>query len=161
MMPISSTDILVSSLPSMMSDFHCNISDISYTLSGYMIGFAVSILISGTLSDLLGRRKILLVTTAIYLVSCILMFLCHNLHLLITLRFLQGCGGGGGFGRDSGALGGTAGTGGLGGGGAGSTNGFAGSSAPANTGGGGGGAGGYANKNGSGGSGLVIIRYAV
>jgi hypothetical protein len=69
-------------------------------------------------------------------------------------------GGGGGYGRDAGVAGGNVGPGGYGGGGAGSTNGNAGTSGTANTGGGGGGAGGYANVNGSGGSGVVIIRYA-
>lgn len=70
-------------------------------------------------------------------------------------------GGGGGMGKDAGASGGTPGAGGLGGGGAGSINGSAGSNAIVNTGGGGGGAGGYPQNNGAGGSGLVIIRYAI
>lgn len=96
-LPISSTDIFISALPAMMKDFHCNVSDISYTLSGYMVGFSISIILSGTCSDLLGRKKILIWTTIIYLISAFLMSICNNLHLLIFLRVMQGFGGGGGF----------------------------------------------------------------
>ncbi len=96
-LPISSTDIFISALPAMMKDFHCNVSDISYTLSGYMVGFAISIVLSGTCSDLLGRKKILVWTTIIYLISAFLMSICTSLHLLIFLRVMQGFGGGGGF----------------------------------------------------------------
>jgi hypothetical protein len=72
-----------------------------------------------------------------------------------------GGGGGGGYGRDSGVAGGNPGPGGAGGGGNGSTNGNDGISGTANRGGGGGGAGGYPRSNGSGGSGIVIVRYAI
>jgi hypothetical protein len=71
-----------------------------------------------------------------------------------------GGGGGGGYGRDGGVAGGNVGPGGSGGGGNGSTNGSAGSNGTANTGGGGGGAGGYPQANGTGGSGIIVIRYS-
>lgn len=96
-LPISSTDIFVASLPTMMQDLHCNISNISYTLSGYIVGFSLSILVSGTLSDIFGRKPILLITAIIYAFSSLSMSIASNLPLLIFLRILQGIGGGGGF----------------------------------------------------------------
>jgi DHA1 family bicyclomycin/chloramphenicol resistance-like MFS transporter len=96
-LPISSTDIFVASLPTMMRDLQCNISNISYTLSGYIVGFSLSILVSGALSDIFGRKPILLITAIIYALSSLAMSMAESLPMLIFLRILQGIGGGGGF----------------------------------------------------------------
>ena len=61
-----------------------------------MLGFSISMLTSGSLSDMYGRRKTLLASMTIYIISCFLIIFCHNIYLLILLRFFQGLGGGSG-----------------------------------------------------------------
>ena len=94
--PMVSTDIFVPALPIMVSQLNTNLATIGLVLSSYMIGFSISILISGTLSDLYGRRKILIYTFLLYVSTCFLIIFCHNIYLLIFLRFFQGLGGGSG-----------------------------------------------------------------
>ena len=79
--------------------------------------------------------------------------------VLSSTHYYYAGGGGGGAGAASGPYNGTAGTGGTGGGGAGATNSNNGTAGTANTGGGGGGT--RQGNGAAGGSGIIIVRYAV
>lgn len=94
--PMSSTDIFVPALPVMLTDLHTSISTLNSVLTSYMIGFSISMLLSGTLSDIYGRKKILLMTIGLYTLVCFLTLFCHHVYVLILLRFFQGLGGGSG-----------------------------------------------------------------
>ena len=94
--PMLSTDIFVPALPIMVVQLNTNLATIGLVLSSYMIGFSTSMLVSGSLSDLYGRRKILIYTFMLYVTACFLIIFCHNIYLLIFLRFFQGLGGGSG-----------------------------------------------------------------
>lgn len=94
--PMSSTDIFIPALPVMVSELHTNLATIGLVLSSYMVGLSISMLTTGTLSDMYGRRKILIYTILIYTLTCFLMIFCKNIYLLIFLRFFQGIGGGSG-----------------------------------------------------------------
>ena len=94
--PMASTDIFVPALPIMVAELQTNLSTIGLVLSSYMVGFSMSMLITGALSDKYGRRKILIYTMLIYILSCFLIIFCHNIYILIWLRFFQGLGGGSG-----------------------------------------------------------------
>ena len=95
--PMASTDIFVPALPDMVKELNTNSATMSLILSCYMIGFSISMLTSGTLSDIYGRRKILIYTLSLYTIVCLLIALSKNIYFIIGLRFLQGVGGGSGF----------------------------------------------------------------
>jgi DHA1 family bicyclomycin/chloramphenicol resistance-like MFS transporter len=94
--PMASTDIFIPALPIMVTDLNTTLVTIGLVLSSYMLGFSVSILTTGALSDIYGRKKVLIYSMSLYLISCLLIVFCHNIYFLIGLRFLQGLGGGSG-----------------------------------------------------------------
>jgi DHA1 family bicyclomycin/chloramphenicol resistance-like MFS transporter len=93
---MTSTDIIVPALPLMVSELKTNISTIELVISAYMLGFSISMLTTGTLSDIYGRRVVLIYTMLIYILACLLIAFCHNILVLVILRFFQGLGGGSG-----------------------------------------------------------------
>jgi DHA1 family bicyclomycin/chloramphenicol resistance-like MFS transporter len=89
--PIS-TDLYLPSLPSLMSYFSASEADVQLTLSIFLIGLAASQLVYGPLSDRFGRKPVLLVGLAIYLVASIACMLAPSIEFLIAARFLQALG---------------------------------------------------------------------
>jgi multidrug resistance protein len=75
--------------------FHVARSDIRMILpsSLYMAGFAVGPLIFGPLSEFLGRKPVLCVTFATYMIFTIACAVATSLPALLTFRFLCGLGG--------------------------------------------------------------------
>ncbi len=94
--PMTSKDIIVPALPLMLSELNTHISTVELVISAYMLGFSISILTIGMLSDIYGRRVALIYTMLIYIVACLLIGFCHSILLLVILRFFQGLGGGSG-----------------------------------------------------------------
>src|SRR3546814_9700045 len=66
-----STDLYLPSLPALGRDFGADVAAVQLTLSVFLIGFAVSQLIYGPLSDRFGRRPVILAGIAIFLVSSV------------------------------------------------------------------------------------------
>src|SRR3990167_109251 len=83
------------SIPTLIAIFKTSYSGIAHTLTAYISGYAVSVLILGGVSDQIGVKKSYLITTAIFLVSSLALAITHQIDLFIFLRFLQGIGGGG------------------------------------------------------------------
>jgi DHA1 family bicyclomycin/chloramphenicol resistance-like MFS transporter len=71
------------------------------TLTAYLIAFAIMTLFYGTLSDSFGRRRVLLISMLLYVLSSIGAGFSTSLGMLIVFRFLQGAtaGAGGVIGR--------------------------------------------------------------
>jgi len=91
---MSSTDIYVPALPQIVKDLQTIESYASFSLVSYMIGFALSMLLSGTLSDSFGRRKILFTFISFYILSSFLLSTTRSIEIFIILRFFQGIFGG-------------------------------------------------------------------
>ena len=89
--PIS-TDMYLPSLPSMKIDFGATVSQVQLTLSVFLVGFAVSQLVYGPLSDRFGRRPILLMGIFIYGLASVACFMATTIEGLIFARFLQAFG---------------------------------------------------------------------
>lgn len=83
-------DIYSPSLPAIVSYFHTNISLVKLTIPVYLISYGIGHLILGTLSDSLGRKKILIVMVILFILTCIYITFLHNIHLLLFIRMLQG-----------------------------------------------------------------------
>lgn len=89
--PIS-TDLYLPSLPSIGLDLGTDTSGVQLTLSVFLIGFAVSQLIYGPLSDRYGRRPVLLIALMIYLAATVACGLATSIEWLIGARFVQALG---------------------------------------------------------------------
>ncbi|WP_161597655.1 multidrug effflux MFS transporter [Fluviispira multicolorata] len=92
-LPSFSTDSYIPSLPHMIEDLNTTQPLIQLTLSFYMIGFAISMLTCGSLSDRFGRRPILLIGLSLFLISSIACMFAPNVWFLIIARFFQALGG--------------------------------------------------------------------
>lgn len=85
-------------LPSFLAigqSFHTGKSNIVLSLTLYLVGYAVSILLWGPLSDYIGRKKTLVLTLILFGVPSILIAFTSSLPFFLICRLLQGTGGGG------------------------------------------------------------------
>ncbi len=73
-----STDMYLSGLPVMVDEFGTNETVMNITLYAFMLSMAVSTLFLGPISDKYGRRKTLLATMAIYIVSSFACCIAHS-----------------------------------------------------------------------------------
>lgn len=85
-------DIYLPSLPAMVADLHTDKSSVQLTLTFFLVGFAISQLIYGPFSDRFGRRKILLIGLAIFIIGAIGASLAQSVSFLIGMRLVQGFG---------------------------------------------------------------------
>ena len=85
-------DIYLPSLPAMVDNLHADKHSVQLTLTFFLIGFAVSQLIYGPLSDRFGRRKILLIGLTIFLVGAVGASLAQTVSFLVGMRLIQGLG---------------------------------------------------------------------
>jgi DHA1 family bicyclomycin/chloramphenicol resistance-like MFS transporter len=92
-LPRVAIDIYLPSLPSMIVDLASNSQTLQLTLSLYMVGYALSMLICGPFSDRYGRRLVLLVGIGIYLLATLVCMLSTSAAVIIVARILQAFGG--------------------------------------------------------------------
>ena len=84
------TDLFLTSLPSLQSEFQAPMLTIQATMFGVMIAFGLGQLFWGAWSDRAGRRPILIWGLAIFVISGILGALAPQIEWLIAARFAQG-----------------------------------------------------------------------
>ena len=91
-----SIDMYLPALPVIAVDLHGTAGDIQLTLSSFMIAFGVGQIFYGPAGDRFGRRPVILVGLAIYVVTSVGCAFAVEAGHLVGLRFLQGlaaCGG--------------------------------------------------------------------
>jgi EmrB/QacA subfamily drug resistance transporter len=86
--------IVATALPSMAGELG-SLSSITWVVSAYLLTTTASAPLYGKLSDIYGRRRMVLIALSIFIVASILCGLAPNTGTLIALRVLQGLGGGG------------------------------------------------------------------
>ncbi|MCF3640037.1 multidrug effflux MFS transporter [Rhizobium sp. TRM95111] len=79
-------------MPELVHAFSSSESAIKLTLSLYFAGFALSQLVSGTLSDVLGRRPTTMLFMAIYLTGSLMAAFAPSVSVLLAGRLVQGIG---------------------------------------------------------------------
>ena len=84
-------DMMLPALGLMSDDFALPaVNDRQWVISSYIYGMAIGSILYGSLADRYGRKPVLLVTTAIYIVFGILCAFAWDYELLLIARFVQG-----------------------------------------------------------------------
>lgn len=86
--------IYLPSLPQMTSEFGVTAAAVQNSIATYAIGYGISQLIWGSLSDRFGRKSISLIGVGLFSLTSLLIAVVPGFSLLILLRFLQGMGAG-------------------------------------------------------------------
>ncbi len=86
-------NIFVPSMPGIVEALETNAERVQLTLSLFLAAVAVSQLVLGPLSDMFGRRPVVLAGTAIFVVASALCGLANSIDMLILGRALQAAGG--------------------------------------------------------------------
>ncbi|MBN2910329.1 multidrug effflux MFS transporter [Polycladomyces sp. WAk] len=92
-LPQASIGLYTPSLPKMTAFFHTTQSQVQLTISLYAVGYAVSVLVCGILSDRFGRKPILIVGMTMYTVATGVALFAQSIVTLIVCRFFQALGG--------------------------------------------------------------------
>lgn len=88
------TDLYSVALPNIANYFKVEGSVVQLTISLNLVGFAVSGLIYGPLSDCYGRRPMMLIGMTIFTLASVMCYIADSIMLLILIRFIQGAGAG-------------------------------------------------------------------
>jgi MFS family permease len=92
------TYVIVLALPAIMSDVGIGIDQLQAAtpiISGFLLGYVVVMPLLGRLSDVYGRRPLLLLCLAIFAAGSLVTASAHDLGSVVAGRALQGLGGGG------------------------------------------------------------------
>ena len=84
--------MIIPAIPDLIHEFDISYSLSSWILTSYLIAGAVMTPISGKLSDIYGRKRILLILMVIYTIGLSFGGLSSNFTLLILARIIQGIG---------------------------------------------------------------------
>lgn len=86
--------VVIPALPAIGSDLHAY-DQLSWVVAAYLITSTISTPVYGKLSDVYGRRRLLIGSIAVFIATSILCAMARSLNQLIWFRALQGLGGGG------------------------------------------------------------------
>jgi EmrB/QacA subfamily drug resistance transporter len=86
-MDVSSTGV---ALPSIRSDLGISTSSLQWVVSAYVLGYGGFLLLGGRAADLLGRRRVFLISLGVFVVASALGALANDGALLIATRFIKG-----------------------------------------------------------------------
>ena len=84
--------MLLPAISDIITDFDISYSTSSWILTAYLISGAVMTPIAGKLSDIYGRKKMVLVIFVIYIVGIAIGGISTNIYTLILARIIQGVG---------------------------------------------------------------------
>jgi EmrB/QacA subfamily drug resistance transporter len=86
-MDVSSTGV---ALPSIRNDLDMSTSSLQWVVSAYVLGYGGFLLLGGRAADLLGRRRMFLISLSVFVVASGLGALTNDGTLLILTRFIKG-----------------------------------------------------------------------
>jgi EmrB/QacA subfamily drug resistance transporter len=77
-------------LPSIRTDLHMSTSSLQWVVSAYVLGYGGFLLLGGRAADLLGRRRVFLISLGVFVLASALGGLADDGSLLIAARFIKG-----------------------------------------------------------------------
>ncbi|HEX7178258.1 MAG TPA: MFS transporter [Nitrososphaeraceae archaeon] len=84
--------MLIPAIPDLINEFKVSYGMSSWILASYLVSGAVMTPIAGKLSDIFGKKKILLIIMTIYLLGVSIAGLASNIQFMILARAIQGIG---------------------------------------------------------------------
>ncbi len=84
--------MLVPAIPDLIKDFHISYGMSSWILTTYLIAGAIMTPITGKLSDIYGRKKMLLIVMGVYAVGVSLGGFVTDIYQMLAIRVIQGIG---------------------------------------------------------------------
>ena len=90
--PPVTTDIYLPALPQLTHDLHATSPQGQQTLAAYFLGLGLGQLFYGPWADRIGRRPVMLIGAAVYLVATLGCAVTSSIEAMIGLRFLQALG---------------------------------------------------------------------
>ncbi len=93
---MSSVDqtIVATALPAIERELHSPITWAGWTITIYALGQVLAMPLAGRISDMYGRKKVYLLSAALFTVASLACGLSTNIYLLVALRAVQSIGGG-------------------------------------------------------------------
>lgn len=91
-----STDFYLPSMPDIATQLQASPSEVQFTISLFLFGFAAGQIVYGPFSDRHGRKPVLLMSMGIFLAATVLCVMSTSIEMLIGARVLQAFGGAGG-----------------------------------------------------------------
>lgn len=92
-LPRLTLDLHLPALPAMADYFHTQDSQLQLVLTLYTLGSAISLLVSGPLTDRSGRRPVLLAGLTLYVLATVTCAVADSLGVLVIARLFQALGG--------------------------------------------------------------------
>lgn len=86
--------VLSTALPTIVGQLN-GVEQMTWVITGYILASTIVMPIYGRISDLLGRKPVILVAITIFIAGSIVGGLAPNIEVLIAARVIQGLGGGG------------------------------------------------------------------
>ena len=93
----TSMDIYLPAFPQIADELGATTSQVALTLAVNLIGIVIGQLVFGPMTDSLGRRRIVIITTAIAAIASLGVALSPTIGVLLVMRFIQGLAGGAGI----------------------------------------------------------------
>ena len=84
--------MLIPAIPDVIRDFQVSYSLSSWILTAYLVTGAVTTPIAGKLSDIYGKKKVLLIIMIIYAAGVFIGGFATNIYFLLSIRAIQGIG---------------------------------------------------------------------
>ncbi len=85
--------IVGTALPKILNEFNA-LKELSWVVTAYLLTSTIAVPIAGKLSDLYGRRRLLMIGIVLFGISSLLCGAAQNIEQMIAFRALQGIGGG-------------------------------------------------------------------
>ncbi|GDY40211.1 hypothetical protein SANT12839_010930 [Streptomyces antimycoticus] len=92
LMVILDGSIVTVAMPAIQSDLEFSPAGLSWVVNAYLIAFGGLLLLAGRIGDLIGRKRMFLVGTAVFTAASLLAAVATSPAALIAARFLQGVG---------------------------------------------------------------------
>src|SRR6201985_278861 len=86
--------IVATALPAIEKELHATINWSGWTISVYALGQVIAMPMAGKISDMYGRKKVFMISAAVFTVASLCCGFASNMALLLVPRFLQALGGG-------------------------------------------------------------------
>ncbi|MFC3212638.1 multidrug effflux MFS transporter [Planomicrobium okeanokoites] len=83
-------DMYLPAFPTLADVYHTNASAVQLSLTACLLGLAFGQLVTGPLSDSLGRKKPLIIFLIAYAIASVACIFAPNIYIFVGLRFVQG-----------------------------------------------------------------------